>query len=88
MLNNKGVVDKNNMNKKELIINFSIIYVATNYTRSPFGMITINDLNLLNLNNFFSDIDMSDSEGLYLVFKMNGNKNKTLHAKLNKNLPL
>lgn len=72
--------------KRELIINFEIVYISTNFTKSPFGMITINDISLLNLNNYLADTFMKDSGSVYVVFKMNGNKNNTRDGKLLKDV--
>ena len=74
--------------KRELVINFSIVYISTNFTKSPFGMITINDISLLNLNNYLADNFTKDSQNgsIYAVFKMNGNKNNTTDAKLMKDV--
>lgn len=60
-----------------------MVFISTNFTKNPFGMITINDIMLMNLNNYLSDITMRDTGTIYLVFKMNGNKNNTSDGKIN-----
>ncbi len=87
LLNESDLIQKQQIfqKKTELLINFELLYVSTNYTRNPCGIITINDLTLFNLQNYVSDISMRDSGNLYLLFKMNGNKSNTNNAKQCKN---
>lgn len=62
--------------------------LSTAYTKQPYGIFTINEMTLLNLQNYISDLQMRDYSAMYLVFKMNGNKNNTATANSIKNAAL
>ncbi|CDW88085.1 c2 domain-containing protein [Stylonychia lemnae] len=71
----------NRDNKRELILHFQILYISTAFTKNPFGMIAINDLFLLNLTNYLDISTLTSLGDVFLIFKLNGNKNSTSSAK-------
>ena len=71
-----------------MIINFHIFYLSSTFTKNPLGLMTVNDLTLLNLNNYISDLSLKSDSNLYIEFKMNKNKNVTANGKFFKNSPL
>ena len=48
-----------------MVLVFHIVYLSTNFTKSPLGMITINDLCLLNLQYFLKQSVINDTGKIY-----------------------
>lgn len=73
MLDDDGNEGKARLNKPEFLISFKVFYLSTTFTTHPVGILTINELSLLNLSNFLAELNLKDSS-LLLKFKLNGNK--------------
>ena len=63
--------------RPQLLMTFQIFYTSTHFTRSPFGLISISDINLLNLSNYIPDIKLPTNFKIYLEFELNEIKNQT-----------
>jgi hypothetical protein len=78
----------------EIKLSFQIFYISTNFTRQPIGLMTLNEMALLNLSNFIPDYilneKMNNTGGVFLEFKLNKNKNLSeigyLHTPIDKDV--
>jgi hypothetical protein len=59
----------------ELILTFNIVFLTTPFTRSPIGILSLNDLTLVNYQHYIGDILLDQDTKMSVKFNLRGNKN-------------